>query len=43
MAKKQTSIHVEKDVLKEFKKHCIDKDTNISEEIESLMKSKVKR
>ena len=42
MARKTTSIKIEPDLWKKVKKHCIDKDTDISDYIESLIKKDLK-
>lgn len=42
MERQTTSIKVNPELWKETKKYCIDKDINISDLIEDLLKKKIK-
>ena len=42
MPKKTTSIKIDPDIWKEIKKHCIDKDIDISDFIENIAKKELK-
>lgn len=42
MARKTTSLKIDADLWKEVKKHCIDKDIEISEYIESIISKDLK-
>ena len=43
MEKRTTSIKVDPDLWKKVKKHCIDKDMDVSDYIEGLIKSDLER
>lgn len=38
MVRKTTSIKIDSELWKEVKKHCIDKDIDISQHLENLLK-----
>lgn len=43
MEKKVTSIKVDPEVWKEVKKHCIDKELDVSDYLEALIKKDLKK
>ena len=43
MERKTTSIKIEPEIWKEVKKHCIDKDIDISDYMEILIKKSLKK
>jgi len=43
MSKEPMTLNIDEDVIKEFKKRCIDNDVNYSDAVEELMKEYIKR
>lgn len=43
MAKKKTSINIDQELWKYVRKHCIDKEVDISDYLESLIRKDLKK
>lgn len=41
--KKQFTVHVDKDIIKKYKHHCIDREVRMSESMQVLMENQIKK